>query len=42
MQGSYWFEMEKAFTQYCEDRNISYVNAFYHSKLVEAKIGKTK
>lgn len=39
---SYWLEMEKAFTAYCIDRNIRYVNAFYHSRLVEEKVGKTK
>ena len=37
---SYWFEMENAFIEYCNDRNIRYVNAFYHSKLVEEKVGK--
>ena len=39
---SYWLEMENAFTRYCDNRNIRYVNAFYHSKLVEGKVGKTK
>lgn len=39
---SYWLEMENAFSEYCESRNICYVNAFYHSKLVEEKVGKTK
>lgn len=38
---SYWFEMEQDFTEYCNDRNIRYVNAFYHSKLVEEKRGKS-
>lgn len=38
---TYWFEMERDFTQYCEDRDIRYVNAFYHSKLVAEKVGKS-
>ena len=38
---TYWLEMEREFTQYCEDRGIRYVNAFYHSKLVAEKVGKS-
>lgn len=38
---SYWLEMEREFTKYCEDRGIRYVNAFYHAKLVEDKVGKS-
>lgn len=38
---AYWLEMEKEFTKYCNDRGIRYVNAFYHSKLVEEKVGKS-
>ena len=38
---SYWVEMEKAFTKYCEDRTIRHADAFYHSRLVEEKAGKT-
>jgi len=39
---TYWLEMEREFTQYCEDRSIRFVNAFYHSKLVVEKVGKSK
>ena len=39
---TYWLEMEKDFTEYCDARNIRYVNAFYHAKLVEEKVEKTK
>ncbi len=38
--GSYWLEMEREFTGYCDERSIRYVNAFYHSKLVKEKTGK--
>ena len=38
---TYWLEMEKDFTKYCDDRNIRYINAFYHSKLVKEKAGKS-
>ncbi len=38
---TYWLEMERAFTKYCEDRGIRYVNAFYHAKLVKEKVGKS-
>lgn len=39
---TYWLTMEKNFIKYCEDRHIRYVDAFYHAKLVEEKIGKSK
>lgn len=38
---TYWLEMEREFTKYCSDRNIRYINAFYHSKLVKEKVGKS-
>lgn len=37
---SYWLEMERAFTRYCDERNIRFVNAFYHAKLVKEKADK--
>ena len=39
---SYWYEMERDFAEYCEDRGIRYVNAFYHTKLVKERVGKSK
>ena len=34
---SYWNELENDFIKYCEENDIHYVNAFYHSKLVKDK-----
>ena len=39
---TYWLEMENEFTKYCDERCIRYVNAFYHSKLVKEKAGKSQ
>lgn len=37
---SYWYDMEKDFTDYCTENGVSFVNAFYHSKLVASKKNK--
>lgn len=37
---SYWYDMEKDFTDYCTENGVNFVNAFYHSKLVASKKSK--
>lgn len=37
---SYWYDMEKDFTDYCTENGVNFVNAFYHSKLVASKKNK--
>ena len=39
----YWLSLEKEIINYCNQKKIKYLNAFYHSKLVEdKKINKQK
>jgi len=41
-QKKYWGELSIEIEQFCKEKEIKYINYFYHEKLVKEKIERSK